>query len=122
MIKISILSGPYIGRVREIPKGMDPNEILPGISNQGWKYQIDYSQATIQEIESWGAAEMMDRILSALHNGLPVVFDGETYLLECKNILVVGQEIEDAISSSGKLVYIKSDDESGLVIEAFKPH
>lgn len=119
MIKINILSGPFVGQVRTPPKEITPDVILLGFSTQGWKYTIDYSNASLEEEAAWKPLEVHFRILTALKEGRGVIINGTTCLLEGRDIVEVATEIEKTISPAKKIV-IKSDDESGMVIEAFE--
>jgi hypothetical protein len=116
---ITVLSGPYAGRTREMPDDAEPNEIFGGFICHGWGWRVDYFRATDDEILKWFRVELAVRIIRALERGLPVRFlDREWRLLPDDNLLEIGQQVEDAIVASGRLVTIVFDDEKGLVVGA----
>lgn len=131
MIKVICLDGPFAGAVRifEGTRAIDdlekwilgeatnPSELFGSFVMYGWRWEVDYSKATDEEFLKWFAAEIMARILRALRNGLPVKFFNKIYRLsKDEDLLKVGQEIEGAIASSKKIIFLISDDENGLVI------
>lgn len=125
MIKISCLDGPWAGRVRHMVDGVsaetgtpvDPGELFTSFLQHGWRWEVDYSEATEEETFSWLRNEMAVRIIRALQEGREVKFLGRKWRVQ-KNESVqdVAQDVEDAIVVSGRLISISRDDESGLVI------
>lgn len=95
MIKFQALSGPYVGEKRDIPQGINPMNLLTEFSSKDWKWSIDFSQATQQELFEWGRADMITRILAALQYGRSFWFQNTEYRAE-------------------KLV--ESDDSKGIII------
>ncbi|MFH0854579.1 MAG: hypothetical protein V1891_03750 [bacterium] len=133
MVKIKCLDGPYSGRVIifEGKRAVDdleswilveeiaPSDLFASFIMLGWRWEVDYSDATKEEFLEWFRAEIGARILRTLQKGLSVKFlNKEFRLSEEENLLKGAQEVEDAIVSSKKIIYIISDDENGLVIGA----
>jgi len=134
LIKITCIDGPFTGKVRyflgiravksfkpykELGETIDPSGLFRSFLSHNWRWEVDYSKATDEEILKWFPAEMIARILRALEKGLPVKFLGQEYRMkEGDSLQETGQTIEDAIVASGMMVTIGSDDENGLAIEA----
>lgn len=118
MIRVTLLSGIFTGRTREFRLGdIEPNELFTAFIGHGNKWQVDYSAGTEEEVFLWFRAELVARIVRALQEGRPVSFlDRHWRVAECDDLLAIADEIEDAIVTSGRLVTLDSDNESGLVI------
>ncbi len=132
MFKITLLSGPFAGRAREFQglRVLDPQTGQPGepvspadlfasLVRHGWRWEADYSQATLEEALVWLRAELAARAVRALERGLPVKFLGREYRAEPgqpESVLEAAQRLEDAIVASGRLVTIEADDDDGVVI------
>ncbi|MBU2260179.1 hypothetical protein KKC44_06295, partial [Patescibacteria group bacterium] len=75
------------------------------------------NQATDEEVLAWFRAELAARIIRALEDGREVKFLNQVWhAQEGDDLQVMGQEIEDVILASGRMVIIDSDDEDGVVI------
>lgn len=120
MVRMKLLSGPYKGRVRDV-SNQNSQEMLTSVFQHGWSWEIDYSHATSSEKYEWGRWDMVFRILRALKNGKTVEFMGKTYQAQsAADLPEVAQEIEDAITSSGRMVTVDQDDENGVLIGAYQ--
>ncbi|MFA6534115.1 MAG: hypothetical protein WCT37_03000 [Patescibacteria group bacterium] len=117
MIKITITSGPYAGRSRTAEGATMEDQSLEAIFHslvqEGWHWEIDYSQATPEEAFLWSRQDLGCRCVLALKEGRPVYFQGEV-LTDFSNEGV--GRLEDAIVNSGKNVTVDRDDEAGLWI------
>ncbi|MBU2214221.1 hypothetical protein KJ996_06340 [Patescibacteria group bacterium] len=132
MIRIEITSGVWKGRVRyffgtrvvksffplqELGEEVDPYGLFAGFLKHGDKWAVDYNQATDEEVLAWFRAELAARIIRALEDGREVKFLNQVWhAQEGDDLQVMGQEIEDVILASGRMVIIDSDDEDGVVI------
>jgi len=99
---------------------VDPGEFLLSFLKNGWRWEVDYSEATQEEILLWYRYDCAIRVIRALREGREVVFRREQKwsLGESQNLKDVAQEIEDAIVAWEGGVSISRDDEIGLVISA----
>ncbi|MDP2709492.1 MAG: hypothetical protein Q8O93_05655 [bacterium] len=117
MIRITITSGRFAGRTREMPASMDPAKMFASLIRHGDQWETDYAAGTEEEVFAWFRAEIVARIIRALQEGRPVKFLDREFRLEAGgDLLSTGQAVEDAIVASGRLITINSDDEKGLVI------
>ncbi len=116
MIRIRALNGPYANQIREIPSNQNPAALLRGFVQNGWGWEIDFSQANRDEVIAWGGADLIARAVRAVQNGRPAIFLGVTY-----TTMEDLQGFEDAIVGSGYEVKIMSDDHKGLVIITSNP-
>jgi hypothetical protein len=119
MIKLTAVTGPYAGQVREPDEEVDPFVLLCEFARHDWKWHVDHYDATEGEALRWGQADMVARILAALTHGRAVFFGGAEYRVTAPHELAgkVG-EVEDAIAYSGLMVTVVRDDEHGVVIGA----
>jgi len=118
-IYVTLLSGPLAGRTREMPAEINPNRFFGSLIEHKYKWRVDYSRATEKETFLWFRAELAARIVRALLEGRPVKFlDREWQVEKIDDLRRIAQEVEDFISSSGRLITIQADDESGLIISA----
>lgn len=117
MIKITALSSPHSGKTRVVPADVDAMELLTQFAKADWRWSIDFSNASEQEVFEWGRADMVARILAALLHGRSIWFLGKEYFAQNQADLpkVIGA-VEDAIAYSGLMVQVKSDDENGVII------
>lgn len=126
MVRIRILSGPYAGRERTSDKarlaGIDPQVLLTDLARQGYRWAVDFSDASEEEALEWGLADMVGRILAAAMDGRAVRFMGRRWnftgidFASSEAQTMVG-EIEDAIVYSGRNIGVLIDDwVSDLVI------
>ena len=115
-IKIVYLDGPYDGSIvePELMPGITPGIILRDMVHEGWSWRIDYSNASEEDINIWTNADIMARIYRAIRNGREVDFLGIKF---ARDIRVIRR----AIVSSGYLVRVVQDDETGLVIDINQP-
>ena len=117
MITITALTGPYAGKVREVPEGFDPMPLLREFASHDWKWRVDFSRATERETFLWARADMVARIMSALVHGRTVTFNSVTYRADAPNdIAHVAGEVEDVIANSGYMVHVERDDDEEVVI------
>lgn len=117
MIKLTAVTGPHAGKVREVPEEYDPQALLREFARHDWKWQVYFSEATENETLLWGRADMVARILAALTHGRSVFFEGAEYRVTASHDLAakVG-EVEDAIAYSGLMVTVVRDDDKGVFI------
>jgi len=127
MIKITLLSAEFAGVTRtfdgilcrEKNSEQDPTELLISLVASEISWSTDYSYATDQEKFQWFLAELVACIIRALRQGRPVHFMGQVFLPRSnqpEEIVRVASEVEEAISTSGKLVSIGMDNTFGLWI------
>lgn len=119
MIKITLLTPPYAGRVRELhgTQEVDPADLLRELVSKRVCWTIDWSQATREEAFLWGRADLVSRILRGLIGGRSVFFLGQEYRAEdYTSITEVAGVVEDAIVNSGLMVCIESDGDGGVRI------
>ncbi len=132
MIKIKLLSGRFKNRFRHfsgtkvvesfdplvLGEDIDPSSLFSGFLAHQDTWEVDYFEATGEEIQLWFVPEFAARVRRALENGLPVRFmDHEwRWNSDGQSLVALLQEIEDVVSDSGFVISIESDDESGLVI------
>jgi len=115
LIKVKLLSGPYAGRKRKMPAWSEKEikEFFATLIHHGWRWEVDYSQASEEEKFLWRRADLGARCIWALKEGRKVKFLGKEYAgLEEAGLL------EDDIVSSGRLITLVSDNEWGVVLEA----
>lgn len=131
MIKIKLLSGRFKNRTRHfsgtkvvesfnplvLGEDINPHSLFLGFLAHQDAWEVDYSEATGEEIQSWFVPEFAARVRRALENGLPVRFmDHEWSWQPGDDLLRVIGEVEDTIADSGFMISIESDDKNGLVI------
>ena len=119
MIRMKMLTGPYAGEARVIPKEFDPAEFMHSLFQHGWKWEIDYSQATDEEIYFWFRQDIAIRCVRAIMADLPVKFMDRVFQTKSEDPEVIKKiigEIEDTIADSGRLITLQSDDEKGVII------
>ncbi len=123
MITIKILSGPHAGKVRELHDNVhEEDEINPDVliwslvqMNSTW--EIDFSQASENELFEWGRADIISRVMRALMKGLSVEFQGLHYFLaKIADLETVVGTLEDAIVGCGMNIFLAKDDETGVLI------
>ncbi len=113
-IFVTMTSGRFAGETRQVfLDQVDPMELLGWVVRHGWHWEVDYSWATPEEVFSFFRADMACRAILARKEGRPVYFEGRQYLDL--------QEWEDAVSSSGQMVTIDRDDESGFWVKGVGP-
>jgi hypothetical protein len=111
MIRLMAFSGPYAGKVREVPSGLDPQRILMEFVRNDWDWEVNYRQATEEEKFIWGRQDLVARCMRALKRGLPVKFLGREY-----RGLESAIQLEDDIVSSRRMVTIGRDNQNGVEI------
>jgi len=94
----------------------DPQSLLLEFVEKHIPWEIDYTQASSEEILLWMVADMTARIIRVLQDGRLVFFFGKQYVTTKENLLTIAQQIEDDIVASGMMVTILSDDKDGLRI------
>jgi hypothetical protein len=117
MIIFQALSGPYVGRKIVDPR-VDPLTLLTEFASKDWKWSIDFTQATQDELLEWARADLASRCLAALQHNRAVFFQNTEYrVLEAAQLQEVAVKLEDAIAFSGLMVRVESDTDQGVVIE-----
>lgn len=125
MIRISLLSGPHAGQQRasaDIPADVDPVDLMVDLARHQWRWQIDWSAATSEELLLWGPADLVGRIFAAALAHRTVRFMGQRWDFadvdaDSQEFAEMIGEIEDTIVDSGRNVGVLSDDwASDLVI------
>lgn len=111
-IKLTMLTGQFEGQSRYIYSDhpFSAGDMLSSIVQHGWKWEIDYSGATNEEVLVWGVADIACRAVCAWVEKRPLYFQGVEYFSP--------GEYEDAIVASRKMVCIERDDETGLYIKS----
>lgn len=115
MIRITCLSDPYIGVELEDP----PIAILNSLALREWDWEVDYSEATEEEISLWFRKELAIRIFFTLTRGLPVYFQGRQYQSESEgegDLSETLESLQEDIKKSEGGITIISNDERRLVI------
>lgn len=114
VIKMTLLSGPFADRIREIRWGeVEPLDLLGSCVAHQWHWHINYADATPEEAFFWLRAEIGARMVLATLEGRSMFFEGVEHSDP--------QEFEDAISSSGSMVGIERDDETGFWVTSGGP-
>lgn len=117
MIALTILSGPHSGKTRTVPSDLEPRELLGELAGKDWRWEIDFTEATPEETFLWGRADMVFRILAALLHGRGVWFEGVEYRADHPSqVPKVAGAVEDLIVHSGMMVFVESDNETGVKI------
>jgi hypothetical protein len=97
---------------------IDPEQLFDTFLRHGLSWEVDYSQATVEEAFRWFKWDLVFRCIRALAKGLPVKFLDKEYRftgMHEENMKIVGQ-LEDDIVYSGRMITLTSDDENGVVI------
>jgi len=117
MIQITALTGPHAGKVRDATGFPNPLELLREFAEHDWKWRIDWSRATTEEAFQWGVADLASRIMAALLHERAVWFRDVEYRARTPaDIQRVAGVVEDAITESGHMVTVESDDDHGVRI------
>lgn len=120
MISITLRSGPFIGTTKVIGKDISPESFFHELFLSGWRWEVDYSQASIEEQHRWFPVDLASRCARTICNGLPVKFLGKLYQADQKNKAEQFKlicELEEAIVASGnRPVTIERDDDNGVII------
>src|SRR3989338_10806748 len=79
-MRVTILSGPYAGRTREVPPGISPVSFLFQLAEADWRWKVHWGVGapTTEEFE-WARADIAARIIRALAHGRVVRFMGREY-------------------------------------------
>ena len=113
-IVIKMMSGPYLGQTRRVFLDMaDPIDLISSCVFHGWHWEIDYSLATPEEKFFWLRADLVYRAVLAKQESRPICFEGREY--------PDFKEWRDAVSSSGQMVIIDRDDETGYWVKGIGP-
>ena len=116
-MRVTIRSGPYAGRTREIPPGIDPMDLLTEMARANFRWEVHYLGESPEAVLRWGRADLVARVLGALWHGRPVWFLGVEYRARTRaDVPGVAGAIEDAIVNSGLYVTVESDDGTGVRI------
>lgn len=139
-VRITALEGPHQGKLRVPPPEIEPRDLFNSMVAHGWRWKVDYSDASAEEEHRWFFQDFVTRIFVALMCGRPVHFEDKVYSVPIEDWggVVSGMtvtfpdkaseaeahgalsemvgKVEDHIATSGRLVTIVSDDENGLVI------
>jgi hypothetical protein len=125
-MKIAVLSGPHVGKTREVPMEFNPMDLLGEFAKQDWHWEIDWSSARDdQEAYDWARADFVNRIARALSHGRPVQSMGFKWQcalpLDQDEFRRVMGEVDDAVGDSGYHVFIQRDDDTGVTIGTGPP-
>lgn len=99
----------------DIPVDVDPVGLMVDLSRHQWRWEIDWSAATPDELFLWGRADLVGRVFAAALAGRSVRFMGERWDFagieagSSESAKMLG-EIEDAIVDSGRNVGVLTDD------------
>lgn len=132
MIKVMVLSGSFEGRVRfflgtkvieslapvKLGEEINPADLFSGFNNHQALWEVDYSQASPEEIYVWFRQEIAARIFRALVNNKAVKFMDREWRWQAdgSSLANLAGEIENTIVNSGFMITLLSDDEDGVVI------
>lgn len=120
MVKITLLDGPYAGQSRRVSLQNNPMELLKSAMLHNWKWKLDFSKATEEEVFLFGRADFIIRIIRALFGGKKIKFlDYEFQILSShseEEAIEIAQAAEDAIVEGGYYVYIANENENEIVI------
>lgn len=101
------------------PIGLSPEKFFSAYYEKIEGWEIDYSEATVEEKALWLGKDVLNRILRAWKNNLPVKILEREYQPDVKSgeidLAAILEKISDALSAFEEEVKI-SDDERGLVI------
>lgn len=117
-MRVTVLTGPYAGRTRDVPADVDPLVLLAEFAEADWQWECEWDSARDEtEWFAWARADMASRIMRALLHGRPVWFLSVEYRARTRtDVPGVALAVEDAISNSGLYVVVESDDEVGVRI------
>lgn len=118
MIKMTALTGPHAGKTNKVPADVNPSELLNQFASEDWKWKLDFTQASEQELLEWGQANLIARVLASILHGRSVWLQGVEYRVKNpEEASLIVDEVEKAIEYSGVMfIKITSDDENGVVI------
>ena len=120
-MRVTILSGPYEGRTREV-RDVAPMDLLAQLAEADWKWEIHYEGEPPEVVLEWGRADIAARILRALRHGRAVRFMGrESRAPRREDLARVAGEVEDAIVGCGFNVTVGADDGGGVTILVREP-
>jgi len=119
MIRVKLLEGPFSGKSKRVDEKISPEDFFQELFLSGWRWEVDYSQASTEEKYRWFRVDLASRCARTISMGLPVNFLGKTYQVDSKDS--AGQalklcQLEDAIVASGRMITIERDDDNGVVI------
>jgi hypothetical protein len=110
-----MLSGQFAGQTRQLFQGqVDPMELLGSAVRHGWHWEIDYSQATLEEIQAFFPADVRCRAELAEKEGRPMFIGGMFFKTAAefgRALLILGDEV----------FYIARDDEAGFWVKSVDP-
>jgi hypothetical protein len=116
MIYLRYISGPRKGRTRNVTN-FDPEILLYNLVDHGFWWEIDYSDATEEEIDNWSPVDIGCRVGRAVASGRPVYFLGRIFVVEDESkVLEVVDGVIDAISWCACDLFVDRDDGCGLFI------
>ena len=119
-IRVKLLSGPYAGQTWPIAPETVPTAFLTQFLEQGWAWEIEFSDASPEEEDAWRLADFQCRIVRAIGSGLPVSFLGIVYQVDDTDNMEerrdIGDAIETALHASKQNVTIEYDDGRGVSI------
>jgi hypothetical protein len=129
-VTVTVLTGESAGKTAAMPDNVDPLALLVAFAKEDVRWEVNWTEATHSELTEWTRADLVGRILAALHHGRYVRFELPTGIREWRlyNPLeltppvhddearqAVG-EIEDLISDGGWDVYVLDDTDKGVII------
>ena len=117
MIKVLLYEGEIIGNPLEMPINANSIKYLGGLFAQKIRWEVDYSNATDKEKLEWMRADITIRIIRALSEKRPVIFN-EVYYIAVNNCDIdkIAYNIAEAIEQYGEPVTFGKDDQQGLRI------
>jgi hypothetical protein len=109
-----------------MPEWVPPRQLLGELAAADIRWRVDYSQATSDEVFVWGREDLVARIVAALFHNRTVRFEdpGGARIWRTKSkkkATRLAGEIEDTLVNSGMNIYLKIDDEKGVVIGVAGP-
>lgn len=116
MVILKYLSGPHKGRTRDVTK-LDPEDLLYNLVDRDFWWEIDYSDATEEEVDNWSPVDIGCRVGRAVASGRPVYLLDRIFVLkDVSKILEVVDEIIDTINWCACELSVDRDDGCGLFI------
>ncbi|QQS21137.1 MAG: hypothetical protein IPL87_01230 [Candidatus Moraniibacteriota bacterium] len=120
MVRVSMLAGPYAGQVIEAPFGLvTPQDILCGIAGYRHEWNVDYTDATVEERDLWESQELSLKLVRALAAGATISFLGKEYHSHgVAGAFEAAAEIEESLLESGKTAYFEAESSDRILLGA----
>jgi len=117
MIKVLLYEGEIIGNPLEMPINASSIKYLGGLFARKIRWEVDYSEATDKEQLKWMRADITIRIIRALSEKRPVIFNEVCYIaVNNGDINEIAYNIAEIMKQYGEPVTFGEDDEQGLRI------